>query len=385
MIDEFLAPLRLPQKALDSLDSLGDIAQDLGALREGVGSGLDTLDETTTSIHEDMAELSTRLEGLARMEETTASIHEDMAELSTQLEGLARMEKTTASIHGDMTELSTRLEGLARMEDALETGLTDLGARIKRLSKQLEILPTPRLAQGDAFPEFALDSPNGPVELRDRWRERPLAVAFLRHMGCAFCREHLAELDKAREEIHAAGGDVVAIFQNPGGEAREFCDERGIGLDCLGDPRRDGYDAVALKKGSWKEYLGPAVLMRQVQAARSGHKPGLPKGSVAQRPGTFVVGTDGLIVFAHYNIDSSDNPTTDAVLAAIREATGASTNGAVATPRSIAPLGVPRVDADGQTDGPSQGNGDGPSQGNGTASEAVTCRPEPGRRGRGKC
>ena len=358
MIDEFLAPLRLPQKALDALDSLGDIAQDLGALREGVGSGLDTLDETTTSIHEDMAEMSTHLEGLARMEETTASIHEDM------------------------TELSTRLEGLARMEDALETGLTDLGARIKRLSKQLEILPTPQLAQGDPFPEFTLDSPNGPVELRDRWRERPLAVAFLRHMGCAFCREHLAELDKAREEIHAAGGDVVAIFQNPGGEAREFCDERGIGLDCLGDPRRDGYDAVALKKGSWKEYLGPAIVMRQVQAARSGYKPGLPKGNVAQRPGTFVVGTDGLIVFAHYNIDSSDNPTTDAVLAAIREATGASTNGAVATPRSIAPLGVPRVDAvrelfNGQTDGPSQRSG--------TDSEAVTCRPEPGRRGTGKC
>lgn len=359
MLDEFLTPLRLPQRALDALDSLGDIAQDLGALREGVGSGLDTLEETTDSIHEDMAGLSTRLEGLARIEETTASIH------------------------GGMTELSTRLEGLTRMEDALEDGLTELSARVKRLSKQLEILPTPQLDQGDPFPEFTLDSPNGPVELRERWRERPLAVAFLRHMGCAFCREHLAELDHARDEIHAAGGDVVAIFQNPGGEARDFCDERGVELDCLGDPRRDGYDAVALKKGSWKEYLGPAIVMRQVQAARSGYKPGLPKGNVAQRPGTFVVGTDGLIVFAHYNRDSSDNPTTDAVVAAIREATGASSDGAVATPPLIAPLqSMPTDDPHEVFDGRSGGQ----LQRNGTSSEVVTCRVGPGqRKGRGKC
>lgn len=359
MLDEFLAPLRLPQRALDALDSLGDIARDLGALREEVGSGLDALEETTDSIHEDMAGLSTRLEGLARIEETTASIR------------------------GDMTELSTRLEGLTRMEDALEDGLTELSARVKRLSKQLEILPTPQLDQGDPFPEFTLDSPNGPVELRERWRERPLAVAFLRHMGCAFCREHLAELDHARDEIHAAGGDVVAIFQNPGGEARDFCDERGVELDCLGDPRRDGYDAVALKKGSWTEYLGPQIVMRQVQAARSGYKPGLPKGSVAQRPGTFVVGTDGLIVFAHYNRDSSDNPTTDAVVAAIREATGATSDGAFATPPLIAQPQSMSTEASHEV---FDGRSGGQLQRNGTSSEVVSCRVGSAqRKGRGKC
>ncbi len=359
MLDDVFAPLRLPQKALDALESLGDIAEDLGALREGVGSGMDTLEETTTSIHGDMGELSTRLEGLARMEETTTSIH------------------------GDMVELSTRLEGLTRMEDALEDGLSELSARVKRLSKQLEVLPTPQLDQGDPFPEFTLESPNGPIELRERWRDRPLAVAFLRHMGCTFCREHLSQLDQARDEIHAAGGDVVAILQNRGGEVRDFCDERGVGLDCLGDPRRDGYEAVALKKGSWKEYLGPQIVMRQLQAARSGYKPGLPKGSVAQRPGTFVVGTDGLVVFAHYNRDSSDNPTIQAVVAAIREATGASTNGAVAIPRSIVPRAAMPAEAardlfDGRTGGRLQRSGAFP--------EAVTCRAEPGqRKGRGKC
>lgn len=41
----------------------------------------------------------------------------------------------------------------------------------------------PRLATGDAFPELIVQSTDGPVELRERWREGPLVVAFMRHFG----------------------------------------------------------------------------------------------------------------------------------------------------------------------------------------------------------
>ncbi len=40
-----------------------------------------------------------------------------------------------------------------------------------------------RLEQGDAFPELTLESTDGPVELRERWRRGPLVVAFMRHFG----------------------------------------------------------------------------------------------------------------------------------------------------------------------------------------------------------
>jgi len=363
VLEEFLNPLRLPQRALEALDSLGDIAQDLGALRAGVGSGLEALDETTTCIHGEMTELSTRLEGLTRMEETTTSIH------------------------GEMTQLSERLECLTRMEDALNDGLAELSARVKRLSKQLEILPTPQLDKGDPFPHLTLEGADGLVELRERWSDGPLAVAFMRHMGCSFCREHLADLDQARPEIRAAGGEVVAIFQNRGGEARAFCDERRAGLECLGDPRREGYGAVALKQGSWKEYFGPRIVMRQLQAMRSGFKPGIPKGDVSQRPGTFVVGTDGLIVFAHYNRDASDNPTTDAVVSAVREAAGARTDGNVATPRPVpvALLGLMRAVAAREAFDRLPATG-GRLRRNGALPKADTCRSDEGQRpGRGKC
>jgi hypothetical protein len=40
-----------------------------------------------------------------------------------------------------------------------------------------------RLATGDPFPELTVQSTDGPVELRDRLREGPLVVAFMRHFG----------------------------------------------------------------------------------------------------------------------------------------------------------------------------------------------------------
>ena len=40
-----------------------------------------------------------------------------------------------------------------------------------------------RLAEGDAFPQVTLESADGPVELRERWRRGTLVVAFMRHFG----------------------------------------------------------------------------------------------------------------------------------------------------------------------------------------------------------
>jgi hypothetical protein len=40
-----------------------------------------------------------------------------------------------------------------------------------------------RLEVGDQFPEIVVESVDGPVELRERWKRGPLVVAFMRHFG----------------------------------------------------------------------------------------------------------------------------------------------------------------------------------------------------------
>ena len=126
-------------------------------------------------------------------------------------------------------------------------------------------------------------------------------------------------MGEAYDEIRAAGGDVVAVFQYRADPTYHFCRKRDVPFDCLGDPEREGYHAVGLERGGVREVVGPQLVTGFLRAARHGAFVGNPKGGdVNQRPGTFVVGTDGRVVLAHYNKDSSDNPPIAEVLAAVR-------------------------------------------------------------------
>jgi peroxiredoxin len=127
-------------------------------------------------------------------------------------------------------------------------------------------------------------------------------------------------LDQAREEIREAGGDVVSVFMYRAQPTRNFCRQRGVQLECLGDPERAGYGAVGLERGGLKELYTPRVGLRALSAARKGAIVGKPEGDTRQMPGTFVVGRDGRVVFAHYNRDQSDNPPTERVVEAVRAA-----------------------------------------------------------------
>ena len=123
------------------------------------------------------------------------------------------------------------------------------------------------------------------------------------------------------EEIRAAGGDVVAIFQYRAEPTYHFCRKRDVPFDCLGDPERDGYRAVALDRGKAREYVGPQLAKGFIRAARKGAFTGNPQGGdVAQRPGVFVVSQLGMVLYAHYHGDSADNPPISEIVTAVREA-----------------------------------------------------------------
>jgi peroxiredoxin len=126
-------------------------------------------------------------------------------------------------------------------------------------------------------------------------------------------------LGEHHEEFREAGADVVAIFQYRAEPTFHFCRKRGVPFDCLGDPEREAYHAVGLERGSAKEYVGPQLAKGFLRAARKGAFAGNPQGGdVAQRPGTFVVSPDGVVLYAHYNRDSADHPRLDDLLDAVR-------------------------------------------------------------------
>jgi peroxiredoxin len=125
-------------------------------------------------------------------------------------------------------------------------------------------------------------------------------------------------LGEAHEEFRAAGADIVAIFQYRAEPTYNFCRKRGVPFDCFGDPEREAYHAVGLERGGLREVVGPQLTKGFLRAARHGAFPGVPKGDTAQRPGTFVVASDGTVAFAHYNKDSADNPDTGELLRVVQ-------------------------------------------------------------------
>jgi peroxiredoxin len=125
-------------------------------------------------------------------------------------------------------------------------------------------------------------------------------------------------LDQAHDEIRAAGGEVVCAFQYRAHPTRNFCAQRGVDLECLGDPDKHAYDAVGLERGGAKELASPKVALGALRAAAKGQLPGMPEGDTALMPATFVVDPQGKVRYAHYNADQSDNPPMDEVLAAVQ-------------------------------------------------------------------
>ena len=175
------------------------------------------------------------------------------------------------------------------------------------------------LQAGDPFPNLRLDSVDGPVELRDRWRDVPLVVMFMRHFGCPFCREHLMLMGRALPRFEAEGAQMVAIFQYGADATEAFCESRGVPFDCLGDPLRRAYAEVSLGRGKRRNLYTRGIAKAVVRNAARGNLGGAPKGGDnAQMPGTFVVGTDGRLRLAHYNATSADNPSVERVLDAVR-------------------------------------------------------------------
>lgn len=125
-------------------------------------------------------------------------------------------------------------------------------------------------------------------------------------------------MGEAYEDFRAAGADVVAVFQYRGEPTRNFCRRRGVSFNCLGDPERELYHAVGLERGGPREVIGPQLAKGFLRAARHGALPGVPKGDVNQRPGTFVLDREGNVAFAHYNRDSADNVDTSELLRVVR-------------------------------------------------------------------
>jgi peroxiredoxin len=98
------------------------------------------------------------------------------------------------------------------------------------------------------------------VLLRSLYEERPLALVFLRHFGCTFCREHVNDL-RGESELNLA---FVSMADRVESEA--FQRKMQVTHPFICDPEARLYALFGLKRASMGEVFNPRVFMRGVQA-----------------------------------------------------------------------------------------------------------------------
>jgi peroxiredoxin len=136
-------------------------------------------------------------------------------------------------------------------------------------------------------------------------QERPLLLVFLRHFGCPFCREAVADIAARRSTMDASGTQVAFVHMHPEEQAAEYFARYGVGdLPRVSDPGARVYDAFGLTQATPTAFLGWHTLKRYGEAiVGGGHMPAIVGGRLRQMPGAFLL-VDGKLVkaFRHASV-----------------------------------------------------------------------------------
>ncbi|MFM8539022.1 MAG: SelL-related redox protein [Planctomycetaceae bacterium] len=140
-------------------------------------------------------------------------------------------------------------------------------------------------------------------------RAHPLLIVLLRHSGCVFCREAIADAARALPQIEAAGARLVLVHQGvDDGSLRDLATRYGIGqVARVSDPEKHLYRSLELSRGTLGQLFGPPVWWRGFEALVRGHGLGPLVGDGFQMPGAFLI-KDGRIVAAYRHAHAADRP-----------------------------------------------------------------------------
>jgi peroxiredoxin len=120
--------------------------------------------------------------------------------------------------------------------------------------------------------------------------ERDVFLVFLRHFGCAFCREAVSDLVEKRGAIEALGARLAFVHLGSEEKAQWFFKPYGL-LDVprFSDPQGRLYDEFGLVRWNWRQYLNIESILRLLSATSRGHRTGVPTGNVERMPGVFLI------------------------------------------------------------------------------------------------
>ena len=158
----------------------------------------------------------------------------------------------------------------------------------------------------DPIRELRTNSGKRLDDLADR---NPQLVVFLRHAGCTFCRQTLADIQAARRSIEETGCGIVFVHLGSEEESVEVFERYEVDdLPRISDPSCRLYRQFGLDLGGFRDLFGLRVWIRGfVYGVINGHGIGAVKGNSFQMPGVYVYHC-GMILHGYRHDAASDRP-----------------------------------------------------------------------------
>lgn len=162
------------------------------------------------------------------------------------------------------------------------------------------------------IPDFLLNHPIEGVNLsgqtlKEELGDAPKLLVFVRHFGCIFCRELIADLRDLSEK-HSELPKILFFYQGTVSDGRDFFASLWREAKAIADLPKVFYNGFGLERGGVKEMFGAEVWACGVRAALKGHFIGAPVGDPWTMPGIFLAHQQQ-IVWQHRFKHAGDHPT----------------------------------------------------------------------------
>lgn len=141
---------------------------------------------------------------------------------------------------------------------------------------------------------------NHGVTMAELAADSKLFVLFLRHFGCTYCREAVADLAKQRAVLESQGHKIAVVHMGTAEAGDAFFQKYGLAdISHFSDPECQLYRAFGLKRGRFGQLFSLKAFARFVPAGIiAGHGFGPMQGDGTRMPGAFVL-ENGEIRMAH--------------------------------------------------------------------------------------
>ena len=169
---------------------------------------------------------------------------------------------------------------------------------------------------GARAPEFALPDGGGEiVRSGDLLARGPLVVSFYRGVWCPYCNTELQALEAFLPQIEEQGGTLVAISPQSAANSRKSARQNELSFPILSDHGNEVAAAFGLR------YHLPDYLIELYK--QLGNDLPLVNGEPSWTlpiPARYVIGRDGVILYAGLNADYTQRPEPEDMLPALRQA-----------------------------------------------------------------